>query len=455
MAHSPDGGFITETNEQYYVGHQHRVASIGPDPLNPITSYTFTFDEVLEMADSALTPDLGSSWSPADPNFMLNNFDLMISTGGLNPYVLWDGTNGGVVPGAAPANGYGFRVSKFSNTQSWSTIEFFDADTGLARQAVQDGYYIQVRLKSMLVDGAPNYGDYQFVSLFDIVNNFMIGYVGEGKMIENVKRTDVMFHAKRGLQEFSYDTLRSVQSQEVTIPPTLSVIIPQDYVNYVQFSWIDDAGVKHIIYPTTLTSNPTETPIQDTNITTSNYGFSFPSEGYGIPTQDQFGENLEGTSLTDERWENIPPFDTAGVTPIFNQGIGDSYYGWRNIALLGQRYGLSPEVANYNGWFTINKREGKISFSSNLAHKLILFEYISDGLAYDEDTKISKLAEEALYMHIAYALIATRSNIPEYVVQRYKKDRRAALRNAKIRLSNIKPEEFVQIMRGKSKWIKH
>ena len=43
----------------------------------------------------------------------------------------------------------------------------------------------------------------------------------------------------------------------------------------------------------------------------------------------------------------------------------------------------------------------------------------------------------------------------EGVVQRYKKDRYAALRNAKIRLSNIKLEEFTQVMRGKSKWIKH
>jgi len=44
---------------------------------------------------------------------------------------------------------------------------------------------------------------------------------------------------------------------------------------------------------------------------------------------------------------------------------------------------------------------------------------------------------------------------PEYLVQRFKRERSAALRNAKIRLSNIKLEEITQIMRGKSKWIKH
>ena len=445
---SPNGGLITETNEQYYVGHQHRVA-------DGSTAYTYTFDEVLTMADSALSPPLISSWNPTDPNFMLNNFDLMISTGGLNPYVLWDGTNGGI-PGT-----FGFRVSAFSNTQSWSTIEFFDSDPasptfGQVANAVATGYYIQVRLKSMLVDGAPNYGDYQYISLFDAVNNFMIGYVGEDKLIPKCKRTDVMFYAKRGLQEFSYDTLRSIKSQEITIPPTLSVIMPQDYVNYVQMSWIDKSGVKHIIYPTTLTSNPTETPLQDNNTTKmSNYGFAFPSEGYGIPMQDQFGENLEGTSMTEERWESIPPHQNPGVTPIFNTGIGNSYYGYRDIYALGQRYGLNPETSQRNGWFTINKREGKFSFSSDLSEKLILLEYISDGLAYEEDTKIPKLAEEALYMHIAYSILASRMGVPEHIVQRFKKDRRAQLRNAKIRLSNIKLDEFVQVMRGKSKWIKY
>jgi hypothetical protein len=65
------------------------------------------------------------------------------------------------------------------------------------------------------------------------------------------------------------------------------------------------------------------------------------------------------------------------------------------------------------------------------------------------------MAEEALYAHILHAIISTRINQPEYVVQRLKRDRSAKLRNAKIRLSNIKIEEITQVMRGKSKWLKH
>jgi len=439
MANSPNGGLITETNEQYYVGTQNNIVSYTAGAMD---NMVYTFNEVLELGSPL-------SWDPTDYDYHLNNFYLEVSPNGLDPYQLWDGTGGAGSPAGPAGTGGGFTVSKFSNIKPFSTITFNNPD------AVQDGYYVRVRLKSDLVDGAPNYGDYQYISIFELVNNFMIGYVGSDKLISKVKRSDVLFYAKRGLQEFSYDTLRSVKSMELTIPPSLSVIIPQDYVNYVGLAWIDKNGIKHPIYPTNLTSNPTEAPLQDTNITNNPFGFNFPSSGYGIPMQDNFGENLEGTSLTEEQWQNTRPFDQPLVDALFNDGIGDSIYARREIALLGQRYGLEPELANYNGWFTINKREGKFSFSSNLTGRLIILDYISDGLAYEEETKVPKLAEEALYMHIAYSILASRRNVPEYLVARFKKDRRAQLRNAKIRLSNIKPQEFVQVMRGKAKWIKY
>lgn len=285
-----------------------------------------------------------------------------------------------------------------------------------------------------------NYGSYEYISLNDVINNFLVAYVGEGKLIPSVKRTDIMFHAKRGLQEFSYDTLKSIKSQELTIPASLSLIIPQDYVNYVNLSWIDDLGVKHIIYPTTLTSNPYTVPVQD---------------ALGVPTQDSLGDNLEGTSLTTERWDTANDRLISGNL-TWEEFYNASVYDWRWDKLAyGQRYGLDPQTSQRNGWFTIDNREGKFSFSSNLKDKLIILEYISDGLSIDGDMQIPKMAEEAIYMHIAHAVLSTRTGVQEYVVRRFKKDRAAALRNAKIRLSNIKLNEFVQIMRNKSKWIKH
>ena len=253
-----------------------------------------------------------------------------------------------------------------------------------------------------------------------------------------------MFFAKRGLQEFSYDTLRSIRKQELTIPNNLSVPLPQDYVNYVNVSWVDNQGVKHIIYPTTLTTNPYTVPSQDAQ---------------GIPIQDNNGENIQTTSLTEERWKennlkdiNAAQSDLTGY--LLSDGLG--YPGMYGDNYLGQRYGMQPETSQINGWFTINDREGKLSFSSDLAEKVIILEYISDGLGYNgQDMRIPKLAEEALYAYISHAIIASRINQPEYLVQRLRREKSAKLRNAKIRLSNIKLNEFVQIARGKSKWIKY
>ena len=69
--------------------------------------------------------------------------------------------------------------------------------------------------------------------------------------------------------------------------------------------------------------------------------------------------------------------------------------------------------------------------------------------------RVHKFAEEAIYKYIAHAILAARVNTPEYVVARFKKERRAAIRQAKLRLSNLKIEEINLIMKNKSKIIKH
>ena len=319
LNNTPNGGSIKETNQQYYVGTQSNIASYTNLVLDTMV---YTFDEVLEIGSL-------DSWDPSNYQYHLNNFYVEVSPDGISPYELWDGTGGVNSPAGPNGTGGGFTISRFSNTQSFSVLKFNNPD------AVTDGYYVRVKLKSQLVDGAPNYGDYQYLSIFELVNNFMIGYVGNDKLISKVKRSDVLFYAKRGLQEFSYDTLRSVKSMELTIPPSLSVIIPQDYVNYVGVAWIDGSGIKHPIYPTNITGNPTESPIQDTNTTNNPFGFNFPSSGYGIPVQDQFGENLEGTSITEGQWQNNNPNDQPTEGAIFKDGIGNSIYATREIALLG------------------------------------------------------------------------------------------------------------------------
>lgn len=282
------------------------------------------------------------------------------------------------------------------------------------------------------------FGSYQYTSIKDIVDNFMIAYVGDGKLIDHVAKSDVVFHAKRGIQEFSYDILKTVKLQEVELGPSLSIPMPQDYVNYVKVCYIDSSGIRRIIYPTRLTTNPTEPLVQD-----ENYNYVFDSDGNAV----------EGSSITEERYK---AFDTKNISGDLSSE--DSLYLSTNDYLrsdFGQRYGATPETTQINGFFTINERTGSFNFSSDLSGKIIVLEYISDGLGTDAEMKVNKMAEEALYKHIAYNVLANKRNIAEFIIRRYQKERRAAMRNAKIRLSNLKVSELAQVMRNKSKRIKH
>jgi hypothetical protein len=297
--------------------------------------------------------------------------------------------------------------------------------------------YIKIQLNENVIQESR--GSYEYTRLNDVIDNFLIAYVGTGKLIPSVKRTDVIFHAKRGLQEFSYDTLKSVRSQELTVNYALNVIIPQDYVNYVRLSWTDGLGVQHTIYPANeLTTNPFASPVQDE---------------VGTPTQDSQDSNIQGSSQTEAAWASGDPRRINGA---FSRDVTDASVLMNTPydGMLGQRYGLEPQTSQKNGWFTINEREGVFSFSSELKDQIIVLEYISDGNAYDLDARIPKLAEEALYAHMMYSILSTSAGIQEYVVRRFKQERSAKLRNAKIRLSNIKLDQIIQVMRGKSKWIK-
>ena len=116
---------------------------------------------------------------------------------------------------------------------------------GLLDNTTQANYY-----------SSNDFGNYQFTSLHDIINQFMVVYVGEDKMIPRARITDVQFHAMRSLQELSFDTLKSCKSIEFTVPAALNYTLPIDYVNYTKVSSVDSAGIKHILYPVSKTSNP-------------------------------------------------------------------------------------------------------------------------------------------------------------------------------------------------------
>jgi len=493
-----------------------------------------------------------------------------------------------------------------------------------------------------------NYGDYQFTTLKDIIDQFLVVYVGEQKIINKASKTDVAFHAQRALQELSFDTFKSVKAQEIVLPPSLQMILPHDYVNYTDVSYSDDHGIMHRLYPISKTSNPFKIK-QDED---GNYDFSssnntisdfkngdFSSKlskvddwtatpprtnvvGNGatiqpnlVTTKDVFNAvggkltatiHKEGDTTTTPNfgrhyscWQpvNVTGIDEInlsglGVAPanitgaagatirlgisstkgdgrtkptvgLNGQTVGDAVKGpnfipyaftpsnlaylewvggttadsgsktlesvnvsayneifvlitmfvpgdlgsmvndtsvtltlddvkvdfdgvynslqedgesttWTNYKgsstienidlkynedtyshLTGERYGIEPMYAQANGSFYIDNLRGLINFSSNISGKTVILRYISDSLGSDNEMYVHKFAQEAMYKHIMYAILSTKANVPEYIVRRYKQEKFAATRQAKLRLSNIKLEEITQVLRGKSKWIKH
>ena len=275
------------------------------------------------------------------------------------------------------------------------------------------------------------FGGYQFVTLKDIIKAFQVVYVGEGKLIDKVNRTDIAFHAQRALQELSFDTLKSIKSQEIEVPPSLQMVLPQDYVNYVKITRADSAGVERIIYPAIHTSNPTAISQN------ADGSYQFTGDDLTLQSESDTWTNYKASSPHESTLDDFT--------------YDDDRYDFIN----GQRFGLNPQQAQVNGSFYIDENAGKIHFSSNLSDRTVTLKYLSDGLGTEDEMKVHKFAEEAMYKSISYAVLSGKSNIPEYQVNRFKKEKRAAVRKAKLRLSNIKLEEITRILRGKSKQIKH
>ena len=346
-------------------------------------------------------------------NFTLDYPTLPSSTSEFNVFLT--GTHSGVTS----------TSRALLSTFGGASIVSYNSTTGvLVLPAMATGTIVEVIITN------PNLGNYQYITLDDITNNFMVSYTGDDKLINRARRTDVIFHAKRAFQELSYDTLKSTKAHEVEISSSLQMDLPPDYVSCVGVNWVDDAGIFRPLVATRHTGNPTALS-QD-----STFEYIFNDSGDYLP-------GSESTTLTRRKNQSVTVTDDVNYdTDVYDLNEG-------------RRYGINPEMANVNGYYFIDENKGKINFSSNVNNKIVVLQYVSDGVGTDAEMKVHKFAEEAVYKYIAHAILATKANTPEYIVQRFKKERRAAIRTAKLRLSNIKPRELEQAMRGKSKHLKH
>jgi len=287
-----------------------------------------------------------------------------------------------------------------------------------------------------------NWGSYQYVSLDDIVTNFLLMYDGNHSLVNNENRYKILFHAKRGIQELNYDAFKEIKSLELTVFDDLKFVLPSDYVNWVKLSLFKDGVVRDLTENMQVQSAVSYIQTASSTFTYDNDGVTVKEETSSIDTKRLDG-SLQSIYLNDVVDENIDP----------NVNNYDSDI---NNSRIGARYGLNTETANINPTFTIDKKSGVINFDSTMANQSCILQYISDGMENGNDSLITlnKMFEEYIYAYISYAVLNSKFGVQEYIINRARKDKAALLRNAKIRLSNIHPSRLLMSMRGQNKWIK-
>jgi len=78
-----------------------------------------------------------------------------------------------------------------------------------------------------------------FISLNNVINNFLISYTGPGKLIPDAIRTEVVFHARRCLQEFAYETIKSQFTQGPTsVTNGTAIALPADFVAVIDATMV-------------------------------------------------------------------------------------------------------------------------------------------------------------------------------------------------------------------------
>ena len=177
-----------------------------------------------------------------------------------------------------------------------------------------------------------------FISLNDIINNFIISYTGPGKLIPDSNRTEVVFHARRCLQEFAYETIKS------------------------QFN--------------------------DTFLLNSST-YNQPIDSVAI-----ISITRDGALMTE-------------VTSPLGLGV-DEYY--------------------------VNYIEKTVKFYYTFGGDSISYTYLSNALTTDEGAAIPKLAEEALYACMVYAILANREKTNPNLLQRLLIEKIDKLERSKSRL---------------------
>ena len=277
------------------------------------------------------------------------------------------------------------------------------------------------------LDDSSQWGDYSYVTMEQVINDYMANR-SEDDYTGNTPRHRVVYQAMRGVRELYYDIMQEIKAIELDLSSSLQITLPEDYVNYVRISWVDERGV---LYP--MTENKTLS-ISRVYLQDNNFNILFDNDGNILETSETLDPNEDPNGENVNRYE----FCFTGFNP--NEDLSKK---------------------NPNGSYRIDKNDGVIRFSSDVFSKSIVLEYISDGLYFDtnkgetdSEIKVHKFAESALLDFIFYNLIKQNRHVPANEKARAKKEYYNSRRIAKRRLNQSNKFELLQAFKKSEKWIK-
>ncbi len=281
------------------------------------------------------------------------------------------------------------------------------------------------------------WGNYQYVTLQEVINDIM-ATIQDDEFISIVPRRTLLHHARRQLQELTFDAAKEIKAIELEInPQTLFVTLPPDFVNYIRISWVDQNGILH---PMAENSNLS---LASSYLQDNNYELLFDENGY----------ILEGSGRR-QRTPNPATINTES-------SISGSAYPY------GYYYSFAPNVdasqVYPNGMYRLDRPNGVIEFSSDVASRIVVIEYISDGLYFspgddrinsDANIRIHKFGREALYYGILTRLTETRRNVPLSRVRDFRDQYKRSFRLFKRRTNTLRKDELLQYFRHDGMWVK-
>lgn len=281
-------------------------------------------------------------------------------------------------------------------------------------------------------DDDANFGNYQYEKLEDLVNFFMLNYCGDNTILGPTPRRQVLGWMKKAIQQLSFNTLNEVRAVELELGDNLDIILTPDYVDYVRISWLDTVTGQF-------------RPMSE-NTRANTVATSYLQDHLAKILFDDDGFILQGTSASETINNNL----------IDNTSISETC---REYCLatedIAQQWGMRTD-RNYNGTFNIDKRAGRIHFSSENAPRIIILEYVSDGLQYldEDDIKVHKKAEMALYAFVKWNLLNVKMGVNAYDKRDAKHEYYTLKKNAGIALSGMRIAATTQMLKQQNSWLK-